>query len=309
MARRLQFGIKRLIVRLLTRLLVQEYRGYHERFPTDMALLRQTLRPGDVLLIEGSQRISEVIKYLTQSSWSHVALYVGDALVARGGQLADDIRDEFGAEADGLLVEATIENGVAPARLEKYAHHNLRICRPLNLRPGDLGGVIESVVSQLGTRYSVRHIVELLIYFLPVSLMPERFRLRVLESPRIARQLICSAQIAMAFQKVRYPVQPAISEPGGQGEQPEAQRRGRFLFGRRPTSVFETHVFTPCNPRVVTPRDFDLSPYFEIIKFNVAGRKDFDYKKINWASDEAPAATAEQEADIAPPATASVEPS
>ena len=112
----------------------------------------------------------------------------------------------------------------------------------------------------------------MLVYFFPVELIPDRFRLRVLESPRIARQLICSSQIAMAFQKVRYPVQPAISSPnGGTGE------------SAKPASVFETHVFTPCNPRVVTPRDFDLSPYFEVIKFNVAGRKDFDYKKINWA--------------------------
>ena len=40
---------KRLLVRLLTRLLVQEHRGYRARFPNDMALLRQTLRPGDVV--------------------------------------------------------------------------------------------------------------------------------------------------------------------------------------------------------------------------------------------------------------------
>ena len=274
---------KRLLVRLLTRLLVQEHHGYRTRFPNDMALLRQTLRPGDVVLVEGSQRISEVIKYLTQSSWSHVALYVGDALVGRGGRFAEELREEFGDNADALLMEATIESGVAPTRLDKYAHHNIRICRPINLRPGDLADVIETIVSQLGTRYSVRHIVELLVYFFPIELIPDRFRLRVLESPRIARQLICSSQIAMAFQKVRYPVQPAISSPnGGTGESAEP-RLGRRLFARKPASVFETHVFTPCNPRVVTPRDFDLSPYFEVIKFNAAGRKDFDYKKINWA--------------------------
>ena len=36
--------------------------------------LRATLQPGDVLLVEGNNHISGVIKYLTQSTWSHAAL-------------------------------------------------------------------------------------------------------------------------------------------------------------------------------------------------------------------------------------------
>ena len=35
------------------------------------------LKPGDVLLVEGSSRISTAIKYLTQSTWSHAALVLG----------------------------------------------------------------------------------------------------------------------------------------------------------------------------------------------------------------------------------------
>lgn len=38
--------------------------------------LLATLRPGDVLLVEGNSRVSTAIKYLTQSTWSHAALYV-----------------------------------------------------------------------------------------------------------------------------------------------------------------------------------------------------------------------------------------
>src|SRR5574341_2312871 len=45
----------------------------------DPAVLAATLRPCDVLLVEGNTRISVAIKYLTQSSWSHAALFVGDA--------------------------------------------------------------------------------------------------------------------------------------------------------------------------------------------------------------------------------------
>ena len=51
--------------------------GYEPFTPSDPDALRATLRPGDVLLVEGNNHISGVIKYLTQSTWSHAALYVG----------------------------------------------------------------------------------------------------------------------------------------------------------------------------------------------------------------------------------------
>jgi hypothetical protein len=35
----------------------------------------EALRPGDVLLVDGNTRIATAIKYLTQSTWSHAALY------------------------------------------------------------------------------------------------------------------------------------------------------------------------------------------------------------------------------------------
>lgn len=39
--------------------------------------LAETLRRGDILLIEGNSRISSAIKYLTQSTWSHATLSRG----------------------------------------------------------------------------------------------------------------------------------------------------------------------------------------------------------------------------------------
>ena len=33
-----------------------------------------------MVLVDGNQRISQAIKFLTMSSWSHSAIYVGDAL-------------------------------------------------------------------------------------------------------------------------------------------------------------------------------------------------------------------------------------
>src|SRR5262250_2080958 len=43
----------------------------------DARMVADTLEPGDVLLVEGNTRMSAAIKYLTQSTWSHAALYIG----------------------------------------------------------------------------------------------------------------------------------------------------------------------------------------------------------------------------------------
>lgn len=272
-------------------LLVKEHGGYAQRFPNDLEKLRASLCPGDVILVEGSQRISQIIKYLTQSSWSHAALYVGDAVIKGGGTVANEFLREYGPDAEALLVEANAETGVTAVPLSKYQHHNIRICRPINLRPDDLTTVLTTVTAQLGAPYNVGHIMELLRYFLPVSLIGfGRGPLRVLDqdgdgmidSPR---DVICSSQIAMAFQKVRYPIQPTYSTPQTDDSPSFVQRVSRRVLPgdrRFVPSFFETEEFTPCDPRLVTPRDFDLSPYFEVVKLPGHDRRDFDYKKLKW---------------------------
>jgi len=48
--------------------------GYEPYTPSDFRTLCRILRPGDVLLIEGGERISTTITYLTQSTWSHASM-------------------------------------------------------------------------------------------------------------------------------------------------------------------------------------------------------------------------------------------
>src|SRR5436190_9162056 len=82
-------------------------------------VLRQALQPGDVLLIEGNTRLSAIIKFLTQSTWSHTCLYVGES----GGMSASG--------EPNVLLEAEVVAGVTTVPLSKYAHFNTRICRPV----------------------------------------------------------------------------------------------------------------------------------------------------------------------------------
>ena len=63
--------------RLIAHYLQKPIAGYEPFTPSDPDALRHSLQPGDVLLVEGNNHISGVIKYLTQSTWSHSALYVG----------------------------------------------------------------------------------------------------------------------------------------------------------------------------------------------------------------------------------------
>jgi hypothetical protein len=276
--------IRQRLVSWIVQILVKEHRGYRQHSHNDIAALKAVLRPGDVILVEGSQRISEVIKYLTQSSWSHAALYVGDAVLVRGGSLARDATEQFGEEANALLVEATVENGVGAAPLSKYVQHNMRICRPVRLRHADLGLLLETVISQIGIPYNVEHVIDLLRYFFPVTLLA-RWRSQALRhSGKLTKEVICSSQIAVAFQKVGYPVQPSIVRT-------ESLRNGsRMLPGwligtrrRSGRSLLEDATFTPGDPSLITPRDFDLSPYFQVVKPLAGERAAFDYKRIQWS--------------------------
>ena len=65
------------IGKLIAGYLQKEQPGYEPFTPSDPEHLRGVIAAGDVLLVEGNNRISGIIKYLTQSTWSHAALYVG----------------------------------------------------------------------------------------------------------------------------------------------------------------------------------------------------------------------------------------
>src|SRR5215211_4018856 len=111
---------------MIARYLEKPVSGYEPFTPSDPSALAASLRPGDVLLVEGNNHVSGVIKYLTQSTWSHAALYVGQ------------VGDRTTEDGEPLvLIEANIGEGVVAAPLSKYAHYHTRICRPVGLCADD----------------------------------------------------------------------------------------------------------------------------------------------------------------------------
>ena len=106
-----------------------------------------------LLLVEGNQRLSSAIKYLTQSTWSHAAYFVGrDA----------GLRDKHGHPA--ALIEADLTDGVIAASLTKYLGYNTRICRPALITEDDRAIVSDYIIKSIGQSYDVKNVVDLARY-------------------------------------------------------------------------------------------------------------------------------------------------
>jgi hypothetical protein len=249
--------------------------------PNDITQLRRTVQKCDVILVEGNERISECIKYLTQSSWSHSGLYVGDEPLKRDPELQRDLLAKFGDEANWLVLEALIEGGVVLTPLSNYRDFNIRICRPHKLTASDERAVIDFALSHVGHQYDFRNIFDLLRYFLPVSMVPARWRRQALQfGSGDPTRVICSSLIAECFHKVRYPIVPRY-EPFPPGFEPVRRVAGLVGRFRRPHRA-APGLLRMVSPTLITPRDFDLSPYFEVVKLSMAEGSRFDYHNLLW---------------------------
>ena len=273
-------GARDWITARVARFLTEPLGHYEQRGRNDLDQLQRVIRKGDVLLVEGDQRVSAIIKYLSQSSWSHAALYVGDELLKRGGPLRERALASFGDDAQHLVVEALLE-GVVASPLRKYVDYNVRLCRPHRLRPDDLKIILDDSVAAIGWRYDVRNVVELAVYLSLVSLLPGRYRREALRfGSASAREVICTSLTGRLFHKVGFPVLPSVTQTE------HDPRRGSLLRGffrrRRDRHV---GIYRRRHHTLLTPRDFDLSPYFEIVKFNVIEARGFDYTRIQWADE------------------------
>jgi hypothetical protein len=213
---------------------------------SDFERVRQELKPCDIILVEGRSRVSEVIKLVTQSSWSHAALYLGRIHDVENPELRDIVGRHFHGNPDRqLIIESELGMGTAVRPLTAYEGEHLRICRPRGLGFKDAQGILAYAISRLGTPYDVRQIIDLLRFLLPWSVMPRRWRSSLFtHRPGKSTHTVCSTMIAEAFGAVQFPILPLVKRVDGEQVQ---------LFMR--------------NPKLCTPSDFDYSPYFDIIKY------------------------------------------
>jgi len=227
-----------------------------DRVQSDIARLRRVLRPGDVVLVDGNDKVSAAIRYLTQSSWSHAAMYVGESLgkTTAAGEPLD-------------LVEMNLGEGCVCVPLSKYRSMPTRICRPVGLTPEDRNAVVRYMIDRIGLQYDTRNVFDLARYLIPHPPVPARWRRQMLAlgSGEPTRS-ICSTLIAQAFHSIRYPILPTI----------DRIRSGGGLNGYTEQEIWQIRHHS-----LFAPRDFDASPYFEVIKPTIL--EGFDYKSVAWS--------------------------
>ena len=221
--------------------------------PTRTDLLAQVLQTGDVLLVEGTSRVSSAIKYLTQSTWSHAALYVGKS-----------------ATGESQFLEADMVYGVRLVALSYFTEFHCRVCRPISLNEAERQAVCDFGLARVGLHYDMKNIVDLARYLLPNPPVPMRWRRQMLSlGSGDPTRAICSTLVAEAFASVNYPILPTVE-----------LLPAIDLLGN-PHAGISRELLHIRHHSLYVPRDFDVSPYFQIVKPTL--EVGFDHRLLTWA--------------------------
>ena len=245
------------------------------QFPlSDFERLSHELKPCDVILVEGRSRISDIIRWLTNSPWTHAALYIGRIYDIEDEGLRAKIREIYdGAPSDRLIIESELGYGTVVRPLSVYRDEHLRLCRPSRLSHKDSSQVVQYAASQIGLDYDVRQIFDLMRFLLPWYILPKRWASTLFrQNSHRPAKTVCSTMIADSFGNVNFPILPLVKH----SDQGETQ-----LFRR--------------NPRLCTPSDFDYSPYFEVIKYPFMDFYHEEYRLLPW---HGPGKLSEEEANF-----------
>ena len=243
--------------RLLARYLSQPAQRGVRVATCSLKALTHALRKGDVLLVEGNSRFSIAIKYLTQSTWSHAALCVADA--------ASGLHDE------PMLLEADVIEGIRLSPLSRYRCAHTRICRPVGLPPESIDSVIQHAMARVGQQYDLKNVFDLARYLIQKPPVPNHWRRRLLAiGSGDPTRAICSSLIAQAYQTIKYPILPVFTfDKAYEGQ-------GRIVYEER------AHIR---HHSLYAPGDFDLSPYFQVVKPTI--ENGFDPAGFAWGDDSA----------------------
>ena len=174
----------------LVRYLSQPVRFAGPATPADSQSLAAMLDRGDVLLSDGNTRVAALVKRMTQSTWSHVSMYVGPL---------DEGPDPR------CIVEADLAAGVRSIRLSELNAAQVRVLRPIGLNDGDRCRLVNWVVSRIGSEYDLAHALVLGRNLLP---LPGRLRSAPKTKANSTTRFICCSLLANAFALVGYPILP-----------------------------------------------------------------------------------------------------
>ena len=207
---------------------------YNLHYPNDLQDLNRKLLPGDVLLVEGDYGVSDWIKVYSSHTWSHCALFVGSQSLASSVPPKDFVEDH------PSLVEAIMGRGVILGSLSKYEGCNLRICRPRNLTRLQRETVIRWALAKVGVSYDLENVLQFMSLPFEEQQVPPTHDISEVSSGKYT----CSSLLAAAFGQVGLDV--------------------LHYYDRTAKRIVPYHYSH------IQPKDFDLSPSFDIIKVQPA---------------------------------------
>lgn len=145
-----------------------------------------------------------------------------------------------------LVFESLLGKGALISPLKKYEKEHTRICRPRNISYQKGQKIINYAIKKLGIEYDFRLIFDLGRFLMPWPLLPRRWHSTLFNyKPGMRTKESCSSLLAEAFQSVNFPILPILKTE------------------KNSTKLYKS------NPRLYSPRDFDYSPYFDIIKYPI----------------------------------------
>lgn len=231
----------------------------------DFGKISTHIKVGDVLLVDGRSRVSQVIKLMTQSRWSHASIYIGRYNELTDTEVRQWVKKFYrGSEDEPLLIESQMGQGVIITPLSAYQHEHVRLCRPTALSHKDAHKLVKYCVTHLGIEYDVQQIFDLARFLMPWGIVPPRWRRAIFKhNAGEPTHASCSRLLAEAFNSVRYPILPDV------------------IYSE--TAEIEV---VQRNARLFTPSDFDNSPFFDILKFPIFDVSEVSfYHKIHWRDD------------------------
>ena len=207
--------------------LAQPLSHYGSAVTAEPISLAGILNRGDVLLSDGNTRVAALVKRITQSSWSHVSMYVGPL--------------EDGPDPR-CIVEADIAAGVRSIRLSELNALQVRVLRPVDMNDTDRFRLADWVVSRIGSEYDLAH-----AWVLGRSLLRLPLSTRLRSSPTAmansTTRFICCSLLAHAFALNGYPILPV--QAGVSGRNATVDHRNLTPGDFEGASVFE--VVSPFN--------------------------------------------------------------
>ncbi len=259
-------GMGNWLFQKITKYYSKETQNAQRSYLCDFDRICHEIIPGDVLLVEGTNRISQYIKAVTHSPWTHAAIYIGRIHSIVDPKMRELIRNHYSGSADQqLIVDTIVGKGTFIKSIDCYEGNHIRICRPTGISHNDAQKVINFVLKHVGRDYNMRHFIDLGRFLLKSHwFIPRRWRssLFVKKADQTTKD-ICSVVIADAFRSVNFPILPVI----------------------RSKTQKELEII-PRNPKLFTPADFDYSPYFSIIKYPIVRfSENAPYHHYPWRKD------------------------